>query len=81
MMMKNYDESADINLNANFPYIRNHPYRILTIDGSGSGKSNVLLNSIKLQRRDIAKTYLYVKDPFKSKYQLSMIEKKQEKKN
>ena len=81
MMMKNYDESADINLNTNFPYICNHPYRILTIGGSGSGKSNVLLNSKKLQRRDIAKTYLYVKDPFKSKYQLSMVEKKQEKKN
>ena len=79
--MKNYDESADINLNANFPDICNHPYRILTIGGSGSGKSNVLLNSKKLQRRDIAKTYLYVKDLFKSKYQLSMVEKKQEKKN
>ena len=76
MIVKNYDESADINLNTNFPYIRNHPYRILTFGGSGSGKNNVLLNSIKLQRRDIDKTYLYVKDPFKSKYQLSMVEKK-----
>ena len=29
----------------------------------------MLLNLIKHQRLDIDKTYLYVKDPFKSKYQ------------
>ena len=40
------------------------------IDGSGLGKTNVLLNLIKHQRPDINKIYLYVKDPFESKHQL-----------
>ena len=36
---------------------------------SGSGKTNALLNLIKHQRPDIGKVYLYIKDPFESKYQ------------
>ena len=36
----------------------------------GSEKTNVLLKLIKKQRPDIDKIYLYIKDPFKSKYQL-----------
>ena len=36
----------------------------------GSGKTNVLLNLIKHRRPDIDKKFLYVKDPFESKYQL-----------
>ena len=31
----------------NWPYIPDHPYRILIIGGSGSGKTNVLLNLIE----------------------------------
>ena len=68
--MKNYDKSVEINHDPNWSYIRDHSYRILIADGSGSGKANVLLNLIKHQRPDIDKIYLYVKDPFKSKYQL-----------
>ena len=68
--MKSYDQSVEINHNPNWPYIPDHPYRILIIGGSGSGKTNVLLNLIKHQRPDIDKIYLYVKDPFESKYQL-----------
>ena len=68
-MMKNYDQSFEINHNPNWSYIPNHPYRILIIGGSRSGKTNVLLNLIKHQRPDIDKIYFYVKDPFKSKYQ------------
>ena len=68
-MMKNYDQSFEINHNLNWSYIPNHPYRILIIGGSRSGKTNVLLNLIKHQQPDIDKIYLYVKDPFKSKYQ------------
>ena len=30
--------------NKNWSYIPNHPYRILIIEGSGSGKTNLLLN-------------------------------------
>ena len=68
-MMKNDDESVKIHHNPNLLYIPDHPYRILIIGGSGSGKTNVLLNIIKSQRQDIDKIYLYVKDPLKSKYQ------------
>ena len=37
-----------------------YPYRILIIGGSGSGKTNMLFNLIKHQRRDIDKIYSYV---------------------
>ena len=56
-MMKNYDESIQINHNPNWPYIPEHLCRILTIGGSGSGKTNVLLNLIKHQRPDIDNIY------------------------
>ena len=48
-MMKNYYQSIKINHNPNWPCIADHPYRILIIGGSGSGKANVLLNLIKNQ--------------------------------
>ena len=67
---KNYDESAEINHNPNWSYIPDHPYRTLIIGGSGSGKSNVLLNVMKHQQQDIYKMYWCVKDPFKPEYQL-----------
>ena len=44
--------------NKNWAYIPDHPYRILIIVGSGSGKTNALINLIKNQT-DIDKTYLY----------------------
>ena len=34
-MMKNYDQSVEINHNLHLPYISDHPYRILLIGGSG----------------------------------------------
>ena len=46
-----------INYNANRPYIPDHPYRILIIEGSWSGKANVLLNLIKYQQPDVYKIY------------------------
>ena len=46
-MMKNYDQSVEINHNPNWPYIAEHPYRILIIGRSGSGKTNMILNLIK----------------------------------
>ena len=46
--------------NKKWPYIPDHPYRILIISGSGSGKTNVLLNLINGD--DIDKIYLYTKD-------------------
>ena len=50
------------------PYIPDHPYRILIAGGSGSGKTNALLNLINNQP-DIDKIYLYAKDPHEAKYQ------------
>ena len=42
--MKNYDQSVEIKHNPNCPYNPDHPYRVFIIGGSGSGKTNVLLN-------------------------------------
>ena len=47
--------------NKKWPFISDHPYRILIIGGSGSGKANTLLNLIK-EQYDIDKIYLYAKD-------------------
>ena len=53
----------------NWPQVPNHPYEILIIRGSGSAKTNTILNLINHQP-DIDKIYLYAKDPFEAKYQL-----------
>ena len=45
--MKKYDQSIEVHHNPNWPYILDHSYRILITGGSGSGKTNVLLNLIK----------------------------------
>ena len=57
-MMKNYDELVEKSHNPNWTYIFDHPFRILIIGCSGSGKTNVLLNLIKHQQSDIDKIYL-----------------------
>ena len=62
--------------NLKWPYIPDHPYRILVVGGSGSGKINALLNLIDNQS-DIEKMYLYAKDPYEAKYQYKI--KKREK--
>ena len=54
--------------NEKWPYIPDHPYRILIIGGSGSGKTNALLNLIK-EQDDIDKIYLYAKDLSEAKYE------------
>ena len=69
--MINFDDHINENIiehNSKWPYIPDHPYRILIIGGSGSGKTNALLNLINNQP-DIDKIYLYVKDPYEAKYQ------------
>ena len=69
--MINFDDYTNENIvehNSKWPYIPDHPYRILIIGGSGSGKTNALLNLINNQP-DIDKIYLYAKDPYEKKYQ------------
>ena len=60
-------------LNEKWPYIPNHLYRILITGGSGSGKTNVLINLIN-EQHDIDKIYLYAKDLSEPKYK-SLIKK------
>ena len=69
--MINFDDYVNENKtqhNLKWRYIPDHPYRILIIGGSGSGKTNALLNLTNNQR-DIDKIYLNVKDPYESTYQ------------
>ena len=69
--MINFDEYTNENRikhYPNWPYIPDHSHRILIIGGSGSGKTNALLNLIQNQPY-IDKIYLYAKDPYEVKYQ------------
>ena len=69
--MINFDEYTNENKiehNSKWPYIPDHPYRILIIGGSESGKTNALLNLINNQLV-IDQIYLYAKDPHEAKYQ------------
>ena len=76
--MINFYEYTNVNKkehNLNWPYIPDHPYRILIIGGSGTEKTNALLNLIN-NESGIDKIYLYAKDPYEDKYQ-SLINKKE----
>ena len=61
--------------NEKWPYIPDHPYRILIIADSGSGKTSTLLNLIK-EQNDIDKIDLYAKELSETKYEL-LIKKRQ----
>ena len=77
--MINFDDYTNENIiehNPKWPYIPDHPYRILIIGSSGSGKTNTLLKLINNQP-DIDKIYLYAKDPYEKKYQY-LINKREE---
>ena len=69
--MITFDDDTKENIikhNSKWRYIPDHPYRILIIGGSGSGKTNALLNLTNNQP-DIDKIYLYAYDPYEAKYQ------------
>ena len=64
--MIKFDDYANENKtkhNLKWLYIANDSYRILIIGGSGSGKTNALLNLINNQL-ETEKIYLYTKDPY-----------------
>ena len=56
------------NHNEKWSYIPDDPYRTLIIGGSGSGKTNTLLNLIN-EQKDIDNIFLYAKDLSESKYE------------
>ena len=69
--MINFDEYTNQNKtehNLKWPHFPDHPYRILILGGSGSGKTNALFNLINNQP-DIDKIYLYPKDLYEAIYQ------------
>ena len=69
--MINFDEYVNENKtehNRKLPYIPDHPYRILIIGGSASGKTNTLPDLIN-EQNDIDKIYLYAKDLSEPKYE------------
>ena len=69
--MINFDDYVNENKtkhNSKCSYIPDHPYKVLIKGGSGSGKTNALLNLLNNQP-DIDKIYLYAKDPYEAKYQ------------
>ena len=75
--MPNFDciTKENIKKHSKLPKIPHHPYQILIIGGSGSGKTNTLLNLIS-NEPDIDTIYLYSKYPYQAKYQL-LINKKE----
>ena len=62
--------------NEKWLYIPHHLYRILIIGGSGSGKTNTLLNLIN-EQNDIDKIYLYARDLNEPKYKI-LIKKRED---
>ena len=59
--------------NEKWPYIPDHPYKTFIIGGSGSGKTNTLLNLIK-EQDDIDRNYLYAKDLTETDLSMQKIE-------
>ena len=58
----------NIEHNEKWPYIPDHPCKILIIGGSGSGKTNALINLIN-EQNDVDKIYVYARDLNEPKYE------------
>ena len=73
--MINFDDVTKENIkehHPNWPEIPDHPYRILIIGDSGSGKTSSLFNLISDQE-DIDKIPLQAKNPYEAKYKFFMV--------
>ena len=64
---EDYTNENKIEHNSKWPHITDHPYRVLIVGGSGSGKTNPLLNLINNQI--LMKDTYIAKDPYEAKYQ------------
>ena len=72
--LDNYTNKNKMNHNSKWPYVPNHLHRKLIVVGSGSGKTNTLLNLIN-NEIDIVRIYLYAKEPYQEKYQFLINER------
>ena len=63
----NYVNENKTEHNEKWPYIPDHQYKIITTGGSGSGKTNALINLIN-EQNDIDKIFLYARDLSEPKY-------------
>ena len=63
----NYVDENKTEHNEKWPYISDHQYRILIMGGSGSGKTNALINWIN-EQNDTDKIYLHAKGLNKPKH-------------
>ena len=68
--LDNITNENDKEHNEKWTYMPNHPYMILIIVGSGSGKTNALLNLIREhdKRGLIGRIYHYAEDLSEPKY-------------
>ena len=66
--LDNITKESNKEHNTKWSFIPDYPYRILIIGGSGSEKTNALLNLIN-EQNDIDKIYLYAKDLSEAKYE------------
>ena len=74
--MINFDDyTNETKHNPKWSYTPDHPYRILIIAGSGSGKTKALLNLIN-NEPDVDKIYLYAKGQYEAKYQILINKRK-----
>ena len=59
--MINFDDYTNENIiehNSKWPYILDHPYRILIVGGSGTGKTNAISNLIIISQTLIKYIYM-----------------------
>ena len=78
--MFNLDDMTDENdkeHNKKWPYLSNHPYKILIIGDCGSRKTNALFNWIS-QQGNIDKIYLHAKDLIEPRYEFLIKRKEDE---